>query len=287
MLVAEEWFRSSLPLVYPFVMRKMWMGKPIATLSAVCACVSSPAMATEPLAPPPPGGSLPSGNESIELERMGNALHSVGDDARATRIFVGVSGLGVGALSIPVGYAVATQDGANETEKTIGYSVFGWGIGSAIGGVLSLALHIDPSERLADRFDERKESRVPAAQILRETEREWKEVSDRERRGRKFGGVMSIVVGGLALAGGSALLLSNPGSASVDERSQLHGFGAAFVGLGTLALYGGGRLLLTRSDVERSYESYVRTKPVYGWSPPALSLASLPGGAYLSLGSRF
>lgn len=235
-----------------------------------------------------PSGTPVSGNDAIELERMGDTLHAMGDDARARRIFIGVAGLGVGALSIPVGYSVASANGANETEKTIGYSVMAWGIGSAIGGVLSLVLRVDPGERLADSFDEMKEKKLPPSRILADTEREWRAASSRERSGRKIGGVVSLVVGGASLIGGTVLLATDPSANAVIDRSTQHAFGAVFIGLGTLALYTGGALLLTRSEIERSYETYTQRKPVYGGGKPLIGAAPLPGGGgFVSLGAQF
>jgi len=243
------------------------------------------AHAEEPTAAP--GGPV-SGNDAIELERMGDALHAIGDDVRATRLFVGVAGLGVGAVSIPVGYSLATADGANNTDQTIGYMVMGWGIGSAVGGVLSLALRIHPGEQLADSFDEMKERHLPPAYILAETERQWRVSSEHQRTARKIGGVFGLVIGGVSLIGGTLLLATDPSATSPIDKTTQHGFGAAFLGLGTLAVYGGGALLFMRSEVERSYEMYSRRKPVYGLGKPMIGGGPLPGGGgALSIGAQF
>lgn len=163
-----------------------------------------------------------------------------------------------------------------------------WGIGSAIGGVLSLVLRVDPGERLADSFDEMKEKKLPPSRILADTEREWRAASSRERSGRKIGGVVSLVVGGASLIGGTVLLATDPSANAVIDRSTQHAFGAVFIGLGTLALYTGGALLLTRSEIERSYETYTQRKPVYGGGKPLIGAAPLPGGGgFVSLGAQF
>ncbi len=262
---------------------------PTAPAESVPVALAPVAAAPEPPPVPAPVPAPPPDDSAARVERMGSVLHASGDAARSSRVFVGVASIVVGAAATPIGIATSARSNATKTEKGIGQAVTIWGLASAVGGVLTLTFNREPEEKLAEAFDARKGAQMPNAKLLAEMDQEWREAGERERNARKIGGVVGLVVGVGSVAVGSIFLLTKP---SVLDREPQQVLGAALVGLGTVAVYSGGRTLLTQGAIESSYAAYMKPTPSTALSrssrQASLGISPMPGGGgYVSFGTTF
>ena len=216
---------------------------------------------------------------------MREILGHFGSQSSSYRLWSGVSGMAIGAVAIPSGIVMTNRSDS----MVAGPIALGIGIGSVVGGGLSLLIPSDPLERLHRSFEERAASGKPAAQIVAEMENEWRERVESERTMRRVIGGIGIGLGTAALGTGAFLALRKPplGRLSTDEQ---YGFGAAFLGLGAVSVFTGLQAFILEDNLEASYSVYRRMKaPPAGpvASLPSFSFAPMPGGGFIGLHGTF
>jgi hypothetical protein len=207
----------------------------------------------------------------------------------------------MGGVLIPTGIYVLTRDPCVERSGVTvcpngadsvsmgGAIILGVGIGSLVGGILNLALTTQPFGRLHENFEERRASRRPPAQVVADTEREWRERAESSRTSRQVFGVIAIGIGGAALAVGTVVAFLNEPLGDLTPNAH-YALAAASSGLGALTVLAGFQTYFMAEPVEVGWETYRRTKN--GTTATAfraqLGGAPLPsGGGLVTLGTTF
>lgn len=187
------------------------------------------------------GDTVAGSREEILVGLLDNSLHSLAESDRRglnTGGYV-LLGLGIGSA---VGGVVTLIAAENDDARIVGYSLIG-------GGALMSGLSLVPfkikseSELIYAKFrDEMLENPEPNLQRVYYWDRRFEEFAQKRKRGRIIGGLTSIAAGavtGFVLVEGSS-------------REQLHTF--------LWPAIGGVTSLIVKSETERRYETYRRAK---------------------------
>jgi hypothetical protein len=227
----------------------------------------------------------PTPSDSVSLARMD--LEYFAEQARAARILLGLSTLGVATVLVPTGVVLRTRPD-NESHLVAG--------GLILGGATPLipaisALFPSAVERLSLDAQARQTAGRPASETLRVIEDGWREAAEQNRRSRLYIGVAGLVLGSAALAAGLVFMLEPSGFGGLSETTQ-YTLGSAFIGAGVPISALGLRSLVVPSIEETSWEAYVRLKAGAPASAPPVSLPSVSvaparGGGLAVLSATF
>ena len=239
-----------------------------------------------------PASVTPSGDaaSAADLQRTRAMLQTLASGESGYRLTSGIVGLGLGAVTIPIGISMLTRTTTSPNDKYVyvgGGAILGAGLGAVIGGALNLALSIDPSVRIYEGFERRAALGVPIEQNISETEADWRTRAQGAQSARKFVGGLSMAVGVVGMGVGTYYSLSPRMSSYV--RSEQDAIGALFVVSGMISVLAGLQSFFWKSSVESSWEGYRGAKGI-AKAPafrPQLGAAPLPGGGLLSLQSLF
>lgn len=185
--------------------------------------------------------TITTNQEEMLIDLLDSSLHSLSDKDREGRMIGGYVLLGLGK-GTALGGAAVLAFGEGDDARTVGYSLIGGG--ALLGGLSLIPFKIkSETERIYAEF-----SRAPAdtpEQIRRKFyywDRRFEELAHKRKRERIIGGVTSIVAGGVA----SLLLVEG------TDEDRLHAF--------IWPTVGGIAGILIKSDEERRFETYSRTK---------------------------
>ncbi len=236
-------------------------------------------------AAPAPSPSDPASSEGIARERLEKLIAYHADEERRARLVSAGVELGLGAAIITSGAllrADASSSAEDDQQRQYATGLMAYGTTVATLGFIDL-LSRRNHEQLRDKVER---ENLSAAGI----EKAWSEGADEARGARKTASTVSIVLGGVLVAAGSALPfltrdkdLFTPMAVAVP--------GVLLVGVG---VYG----LASESSIEKSYRSYqlakggdatwvARPDPKAAASAPRVGIAPLPGGAMASIGMSF
>lgn len=216
--------------------------------------------------------TLTTDQERALLDVLDTSLQSLAASSRRGRRIGGYTLLGLG-IGAGVGGAATLAFGEGDDARIVGLSLIG-------GGALLSGLSLIPfklrgeSERIYAEFN-----RMPAGapdQVQQKYiywDRRFEELAQKRRQGRIIGGITSIAVGvatGLVVMQGA-----NQGESNAVLWSALG------------PVLGGVSSLLVKSEAERRYETYRRTKEDVVGRPPTAAIrfgiAPLPTGGILGV----
>jgi hypothetical protein len=143
-----------------------------------------------------------------------------------------------------------------------------------------------PMAILKDFYDAERRAGRPAADVVRDTEDEWRSLVVRQRRARFYGGLADLVIGIPPFVTGLVFALAKPGFAGMDSQTQ-YGWAGALVGFDFL-IYEGVIALAAPPPVDTAFDTYQILK--HGSAPgiaPKVSVAPVPRGAALEVGVTF
>ncbi len=215
--------------------------------------------------------------------RIEGELHVAAEQARDTRVALGVSGLVAGAALLPAGIGVATRSG--DVPRSIG-------TGMVTGGGVSLffaalSLRSSKVEGLAASFDARRAAGVPEAEVIAQTESEWSSAAEDSRASRTRAGIVEIALGVAATGVGLTFLLAPAGIGGMDRNTQ-YTAGSIVLGPGIPLLGVGVRSLLVASPEEASWKAHQAGRPAPSRGPTAsLGILPLPSGGGLAATGTF
>lgn len=240
--------------------------------------VSAPASA-EPAPALPSVPVVAASARDASAGRLGPILDGYADEDRTSRIVRGIAGLTLGAVEIPLGIYMSSNDA-----KGPGYFVVAFGAGAALGGTLAFFAE-SPMARIASSYREGLAQGRPMEQVVEQTERQWAESAARERLLRKVLGGTFVGLGALTIgAGVTFALISTPSDLSLREQQ---GVATALVGVGHLSALGGLWSLLHRGTVESSYDVHMRSTGRGALGDLTFGAAPLAGGGMATLGLGF
>jgi hypothetical protein len=248
----------------------------------------------EPLPPPPAAAAPqvvpsppPTGADVQDLARLDELLKGFASESRGYRTAGGISALVIGAAAI-TGGAIALDRG----NSVPGFVATAGGAGAVIGGTLLLVAPFGPvnkMEKLSERIDEQRTAGKAPADIIRDVEAEWSDAAETSRSLRRTFGLIGAAIGGVAVAGGTALLIADSfGSLS---RKEQDGFGGALLGLGYFSVLVGFQTFFFEEPIEASWRAYragrAPRSSLRPPSPPRLGFAPVLGGGTVVLGATF
>ena len=178
--------------------------------------------------------------EAKLIELLSTSLRSLSDKARRDRRIGGFILLGLG-IGSGIGGAATLAFGDGDDARIVGYSLLGGGL--LLSGLSLLPFRISTeSERIYGEF-----RRMPmdSPDQVREKfyygDRRFEELAQKKRKGRFVGGISSILVGVISL-----ILVDG------SDEERFHAF--------IWPVSSGVVRLLIKSDEERRYDTYLRTK---------------------------
>ena len=191
----------------------------------------------------------------------------------------GMAEVVVGAVALPVGFYL--REGVNEPFS--GNFLIGAGSSLVVGGFVAISQSFTKNVPLRDlhlTLRDRHGS-VPTASVVEDAERVWRGEANHVRRVRHWAGGIGLGVGVISLGIGTGFAVTTQPNTSGASQGAV---GALFIGVGGALTLLSTYLLLSPSDFERNYESYMRASKGISVQP---GIAPLPGGAALSLSGRF
>lgn len=253
-----------------------------------------------PLAGAQEAATTPPGDDIQEMQRLGDLLDRLSSDVHSARVWSGAFGLGAGAVLLPTGIYVSTRSDCVDqggvtvcpSDSSIGLGgpiILGAGIGLVLGGAINLMVASHPFESLHEKFVQRRAEGKTPAQVVSETEEDWRDKAQSTRTLRQIAGVLAVGVGGLGLIGGTTLALVKPPLGKLSANEQ-YGFAAAILVPSAIAVAGGLGVYFFPEPSEVAWETYRRMKnppPRPTSFRPQLGAAPLPGGGLVTLGATF
>jgi hypothetical protein len=214
------------------------------------------------------------------LRQVEVLLLTYSEQERSRRLWVGLSALAAGAVTIPLGFVITRH---TADDSFVGHVVLGLGGGQVGGGLAALVMPESGLPRLARALEESRAAGKTPAEILAAVEVEWERLADEARSTRQVVGIVGLSITVLALGGASYLALSDTSGLSSEAR---YNGSAALLGLGTLSLLGGLQALFVETSVEtgwRTYRMIGRTQaPVIGFT-----MVPTTGGGMVQLTGSF
>jgi hypothetical protein len=177
---------------------------------------------------------------SNQTELLNTNLESLSDEIYRHRRFGGFALMGIGIGAGIIGAAVLNE-ADNDEEREVGYALIGGGVLAAGLSPIPLCVSGD-AERLYQEYQEMLDD-TPEQLLQKHSmgDRRFEELATKKRRNRKIGGSISLAVGVLALV-------------FVD------GTDAERFELVTAPIVGGVMGLLIKSDEERRYATYLKSR---------------------------
>lgn len=234
---------------------------------------------------PPPRPAPPSVEQQHDaeaLERMRAILADRSETRKKQRIWGSAATIAVGlGASAPGVYLVAKDD--SSTSRRYGGLLVVCGTSFAIPAFVGLFITSE-EEDLYRRLKEIEADTSDPGVITVRMDEEWKTHAEASEGRRRFAGTLGIVIGSLALGGGTALAVAGP--------SDAPWISGLFLGIGALDVLAGTYSLLTESPLEDSYRTWKlvgarKTPSALQVVRPTVGVAPLPGGAAFSAGFSF
>lgn len=216
--------------------------------------------------------TLSTEREVLLIELLDESFHSLAEEDRRSRRIGGYVMLGLG-IGSGVGGGATLLFGEGDDAQIVGLALLGGG--ALLSGLSLLPLKLkSETERIYTEF-----GRIPADtpdQIHQKYvywNRRFEELAQKRRKERITGGISSIVIGGV-----TGVVVANSSDANTQQALIWSTLGPVI---------GGVVNLLTKSDEERRYETYLRvkgditghtskTKILFGYAP-------IPGGGMHSV----
>lgn len=224
------------------------------------------------------GGPVASPDDAAaDLARLRALAERGQDPVRSYRLGGGLTGLGLGAVAIPVGAVMMGRDSGSIG----GGVVLGAGIGSVVGGALVLTGLFDdsPYSAVTAAIAREKAQGKDDRSALRAGEAELKKSVESIRSGRTIGGALIIGLGVASLGAGAVFGLGDFTGPKLERREQ-DAIAAGFFGYGILTTLVGIQTLLFPTPVESAWDGYSAAKRTAQVGPRLVGVGGgpLPGG---------
>ncbi len=213
---------------------------------------------------------------AAEDDRLARFLEVGASAARRGRVAGAALDAAMAAVTIPFGVILMTKDDPAAEITGVALLVHGG------FDVLSLpfALGRTTLETLRDHYQERLARAGEPADRIAQTEREWQQAVQDQRRASIWNAALDLSLGGLEFAAGMYLLLQDDTVLGFDRRDQTV-FGTILVLVTLPALSEGVWSLFGLSGIERDWDLYQTGKPRSSlvMSRPAFAVVPTRGGA--------
>jgi len=219
--------------------------------------------------------------DDARLRRMETLFESYNSGFASYRLWGSLALAASGAVSIPSGFVIHKR-----SNSVAGSALGGLGAGELVGA-LTLALGGSGSD--ADFDDLAALSRQPrsgprsAGDTVKAIESEWQRRARRAQQTRQLSGIVGIIVGAAASAGGAYLALSDAGT----DQTRRYTLSIASFAVGSFGLLGGLRWLCFETPTEASWKAWQASSAPRRTLALDVGAAPLPRGLQIGLTGRF
>lgn len=244
---------------------------------------------------PPPAPAAPvatpaasNNDDAADLARFTALVRRGHEPTSRYRLAGGLTGLGLGAVTVPVGAVMIGRD----SESVGAGIVLGAGIGSIVGGALVLSgLFSDDPYSDAEAAIVREKAQGHDDRSARLAgEAELKRAVDGARTARVVGGAVVLGLGIASLGAGSVFALGDFTGPKLERREQ-DAIAAGFMAYGVLTTLVGVQSLLFPTTVESTWDGYsAARRSEIASAPRILGIGGGPipgGGASVGLTAAF
>ncbi len=222
----------------------------------------------EPAAEPPPAPVTTTGDDGFE-----RFLTFAAADSHRGRMLSAAVNAALGAIEIPLGVVLTTR--SDPGVGAVGVTVTTSGALSVVRLLQALPFPC-PMEVLRDHYEARRRSGQSPAVARAETEKEWQAAASRPDVGAWLHGA-DLTIASAMIAGGSYLLLADPGVANMSRRDQT-AWAAVLLGVALPAAAQDLYHLLGASSLVTWWDEY---RSVQGASPRADAPGVLSSASFL------
>lgn len=248
-----------------------------ALFAALVVLLPARAAHAEEVQAPPAGNradeARPEGDVAArELERISSLLHARAEDARRARVWLGVSAMGLGGVTLGAGALVLARG-----SRVPGYVVIAEGGGAFLFGAYSAFVDRAPFEQLAATLERYRLAGASDRETLAAVHGEREVLAARSRSRRFTTGLALTIVGSVVTATALVVALRSP--SDLDITGQEHALSvSALVGAGVTTASRGVAWLVTPALVEEPLDSAARTSSTQGTRVSVVPSAVQGGG---------
>jgi hypothetical protein len=218
-----------------------------------------------------------------EAERLGRFLDAQSDSELRQYWAVAGGALAVGAPQVAIGLYMQGQ--SDVAAQAIGPGLIIGGAADCVLGLVPL-LAPRPMSLLRGFYESERSAGKPAGEVVLATEERWRALVDRQRRARRMGCIVDLVIGVPAFATGLVFAFAKPGLGGMSPQNQ-YGWAGALVGFDFL-VYQGVVALAAPPPIDTAFETYELLKHGSSGSVvPTVGVAPVAGGATVGVAWEF